>query len=134
MADSNQVAAYCTAMVGGYRQYALNFMKNLTVSINDILQEPTKAVYDATPVNRRFPLIVYAPSLSKSANQNHIACEYLSSHGYVVISVASAGQQMQTMTKDTAGIMAQVADLEYITVQAHNLSNVDTSKIGTFWI
>ena len=130
--DSNQVAAYCTNMVGGYRQYALTFMKNLTVSVDDILQAPTKAVYKAAPVNRRFPLIIYAPSLSKSANQNHIACEYLASHGYVIISVASAGQQTQTMTRDTAGIMAQVRDLEYITAQAHRLRNVDTSKIGTF--
>lgn len=130
--DSNQVASYCTNMVGGYRQYAMTFMKNLTVSVDDILQAQTKAVYKATPVNRRFPLIVYAPSLSKSANQNHIACEYLASNGYVIISVASAGRQTQTMTRDTAGIMAQVRDLEYITAQAHQLRKVDTSKIGTF--
>ena len=130
--DSTQVVTYCTNVVGGYRQYALTFMKNLTVSIDDILHAPTKAIYKATPVNRRFPVIVYAPSLSKSANQNHIACEYLASHGYIIISVASAGEQSQTMTKDTAGIMAQVRDLEYITAQAQQLPNVDTSKIGTF--
>jgi dienelactone hydrolase len=130
--DSNQITAYCTGGVGGYRQYAMTLMKNLTVSTEDILRAPTKAVYQATPVNRRFPVIVYAPSLSKSANQNHIACEYLASHGYVVISVASAGQQSQTMSKDTAGIMAQVRDLEYITTRAQRLPNVDTSKIGTF--
>lgn len=130
--DTNQVAAYCTNMVGGYRQYATTFMKNLAVSTDDILQAPTKAIYNATPFNRRFPVIVYAPSLSKSANQNHIACEYLASHGYVIISVASAGQQTQTMTRDTAGIMAQVRDLEYITAKARQLRNVDTTKIGTF--
>lgn len=130
--DSNQVAAYCATMVGGYRQYAMTLMKNLTVSVDDILQTPTKAIYKAIPINKRFPVIVYAPSLGKSSNQNHSACEYLASHGYVVISVASAGQQAQTMTKDTAGIMAQVRDLEYITAQAKQLDNVDTSKIGTF--
>lgn len=130
--ESNQVAAYCSNVVGGYRQYAMTFMKNLTVSVEGILQGPTKAIYKATPINKRFPVIVYAPSLGKSANQNHIACEYLASHGYIIISVASAGQQTQTMTKDTAGIMAQVRDLEYITAHAEQLSNADTSKIGTF--
>jgi dienelactone hydrolase len=130
--DSSQVTAYCNNVVGGYRQYATTFMKNLSVGTNDILQAPTKAIYQVAPVNRRFPVIVYAPSLGKSANQNHIACEYLASHGYVIISVASAGQQSQTMTKDTAGIMAQVRDLEYITARAYQLPNVDTSKIGTF--
>ena len=132
VADSNQVNAFCTNTVGGYRQYATTFMKNLSVSVDDILQSPTKAIYNAAPVPKRFPVIIYAPSFSKSANQNHIACEYLASHGYVIISVASAGQQGQTMTKDTAGIMAQVRDLEYIMAQAYRLPNVDTSRIGTF--
>lgn len=132
LADSNQVSAFCTNVVGGYRQYATTFMKNLSISVSDILQAPTKAIYNAAPINRRFPVIIYAPSLSKPANQNHIACEYLASHGYVIISVASAGQQGQTMTKDTAGIMAQVRDLEYIMAQASRLPSVDTSRIGTF--
>lgn len=132
LTDSNQVAAYCRNVVSGYRQYAMTFMKNLTVSVDGILHAPTKAIYKATPINKQFPVIVYAPSLGKSANQNHIACEYLASYGYIIISVASAGQQTQTMTKDTAGIMAQVRDLEYITTRAQQLSNADTSKIGTF--
>ncbi|RCR69928.1 hypothetical protein DUE52_08810 [Larkinella punicea] len=130
--DSNQVRAFCTNLVGGYRQYATTFMKNLTVSVDDILLAPTKAVYNAAPVHRKFPVILYAPSLSKPANQNHMACEYLASHGYVVISAASAGKHGQTMTKDTAGIMAQVRDLEYIMAQAYQLPAVDTSRVGTF--
>ncbi len=132
LTDSNQVRAFCANVVGGYRQYATTFMKNLSVNVGDILQAPTKAIYNAEPINRRFPVIIYAPSFSKPANQNHIACEYLASHGYVIISVASAGQQGQTMTKDTAGIMAQVRDLEYIMAQASRLPSVDTSRIGTF--
>ena len=130
--DSNQVAAYCNNMVWGYRQYASTFMKDLTASVDNILKAPTKAIYNALPVNGKFPVIIYAPSLGKPASQNHIACEYLASQGYVVISVASAGQQGQAMTKDTAGIMAQVRDLEYIAAHAYRLPGADTSKIGMF--
>ena len=63
---------------------------------------------------KKFPLIIYAPSNSKSSVQNHMICEYLASHGYLVISVGSAGANSLNRRNNPESIMAQVADMEYI--------------------
>lgn len=34
------------------------------------------------------PLLIYAPSNSKSSVQNHMICEYLASHGFMILSAA----------------------------------------------
>lgn len=131
-ADSTKIAAYCRNMVAGYRQYATTFIPDLTTTTEEILRAPTNASYQAAPANGSFPLLIYAPSFGKSANQNHIACEYLASYGYIIVSVASAGQLSQTMTKDTTGILAQATDLAWITAHANQFGPIDSSRIGTF--
>jgi len=89
------------------------------------------AVQDAKSVSGKFPLIVYAPSLSSNAFENVDLCEYLASQGYVVISSADMGSRTRGMTDDLEGIEAQVADIEYLIGYAkQNIHEADTSHIA----
>jgi dienelactone hydrolase len=128
----DEVDKYCNGQMDGYIEYGKKLMGGLNVSTAEVLSGPTASIRNATPLQHKFPLIVYAPSFGKSAIQNNIACEYLASHGYIVAAVASAGENSQTMTSDEKGVMAQVKDLEYLVNYLKRQDNIDYSKIGTF--
>ena len=115
----------------GYIDYGKKLMGNLNITVNEVLSSPTASLSNAKPTKGKFPLIIYAPSFGKSSIQNNIGCEYLASHGYIVASVASAGENSQLMTTDEIGVMAQVQDIEFL-IKYKLTNNIDSSKIGTF--
>jgi dienelactone hydrolase len=88
------------------------------------------AVRNAAMVSQRFPLVVYAPSFSMVSWDNVDLCEYLASHGYVVMASPSMGQMTREMTADLDGIDAQAGDISYLVGYSHILADVDTSKIA----
>ena len=49
------------------------------------------AVRDAAAAAGRFPVVIYAPSFAAQAHENIDLCEYLASHGYVVLASRSLG-------------------------------------------
>src|SRR5688572_28607496 len=49
------------------------------------LKEGVKAFGNTTPIPRKFPVVIYAPSYQASSVENFALCELLASHGYVVI-------------------------------------------------
>ncbi|MCK5536705.1 MAG: hypothetical protein KAI79_07750 [Bacteroidales bacterium] len=77
-----------------------------------------------------FPLIIYAPSNSKSAVQNHIICEYLASHGYLVIAVGSAGANSLNRRNNPESIMAQVNDMEFTLSYLEDCLKIKYSSLG----
>jgi len=98
----------------GFAKQHLGIDTSLTTQ--QILDCPVAAQFgvDLAISKEKFPLIIYAPSNSKSAVQNHLICEYLASHGYMVIAVASAGENSINRSNDEKSIMAQVKDMEFI--------------------
>jgi dienelactone hydrolase len=88
------------------------------------------AVRDAQPESGRFPLVIYAPSFSAMSWENADLCEYLASHGYVVIASPDMGAAARNMTGDLAGIDAQARDISFLIGYAQTLSNTDMSKIA----
>src|SRR5450830_788715 len=73
------------------------------------------AVRDAAPAKGAFPVLIYAPSFAASAAENADLCEYLASHGYIVLASASRGARTPTMTEDVDGLEAQAADILFLT-------------------
>ena len=67
------------------------------------LKDSLWAVRDAKAVNERFPLIIYAPSFSAMSWENADLCEYLASHGYVVVASTDMGASARVMTNDWKG-------------------------------
>ena len=91
---------------------------------------------DATPTAGRFPVVIYAPSYRADAFENADLCEYLASHGYVVIASPSVGQTPGGMTDDLEGAETQMGDIEFLIGYAYGLPEADTRRlavIGYSW-
>ena len=88
------------------------------------------AVRDAKPVEVRYPVIIYAPSDSSIAWENADLCEYLASHGYVVLASPSMGASTRDMTDDLAGIDTQALDISFLISYAARLPDTDSSKVA----
>lgn len=91
---------------------------------------PMQAVNNAGALEAKFPVVIYAPSYSASAVENADLCEYLASHGYVVLSSASLGARTRSMTVNLDGVETQAADISYLIGYAGTLPQVDTSKVA----
>jgi len=108
------------------KQYGIG----LNLSAEQILATPVKARLKSPIAKGNFPLIIYAPSNSKTSEQNHIICESLASSGFVVLSVASAGQNSINREDTKSSILAQVNDMEYILNYLENTLKIQYSNIG----
>jgi tetratricopeptide (TPR) repeat protein len=90
----------------------------------------TKVFEDAGPQPGPFPVVIYAPSLSASAFENSDLCEYLASHGFIVLSIPSLGMHSRGMTLDLEGIEAQVGDIEFLIGYLHTIPQADPTRIA----
>lgn len=98
-----------------------------------ILDSSMHAVRDAPPAAGRFPVILNAPGATGTAVFSALSCEYLASHGYVVLSVPSRGlDALNDRLSGGAFYESQARDLEYLLAYASRLSFADTSRIGVF--
>ena len=88
------------------------------------------AVRDAVPAKGRFPIVIYAPSDSSVSWENADLCEYLASHGYVVIASPSIGVATRDMTDDLDGINAQARDISFLISYAISLSDADPLRVA----
>ena len=88
------------------------------------------AVRDAELARGRYPILIYAPSDSSVAWENADLCEYLASHGYVVLASPSIGVSTRDMTDDLDGINAQARDISFLVSYAKSLSDTDSSEVA----
>ncbi|WLI90284.1 dienelactone hydrolase family protein [Massilia sp. R2A-15] len=90
----------------------------------------TLAIRDAAPAAGKFPVVIYAPSFASFAQENLDLCEYLASHGYVVIASRSLGARSAIMTDDIEGVEAQATDIAFLANYAQTLPQADMSKVA----
>jgi dienelactone hydrolase len=122
---------YCKQQMYGYIELGKSIMGGLNVSIDEVLASRTASIYNASLAKGKFPLIIYVPSFGKSSIQNNIICEYLASYGYIIASVASAGDNSQVMTNDDKGVTSQVRDIEFLENYLRTKQQLKFTKIGT---
>lgn len=95
------------------------------------LPEKTNAYLDAKPIRKKFPVIVYTPSYQASSIENFAMCEYLASHGYVVISSPSRGTINRWLEGGTTKDMeTQSRDVEFLLEEIYKYSNIDNQNIA----
>jgi pimeloyl-ACP methyl ester carboxylesterase len=94
------------------------------------LTAPLWAVRDAPILAGRYPVVVYAPGFSAVSWENADLCEYLASHGYLVLASPSMGTTTREMTYDLAGINTQARDITFLISYANALPNADMSRIA----
>jgi len=112
-----EIAEHSINFINAYAGFARQYLGlDTNTTTQQILDCPVLAHHGSALANSKeaFPLIIYAPSNSKSSVQNHIICEYLASHGFMVISVGSAGENSIERGIDQESILAQVMDMEYL--------------------
>jgi len=117
--------------LNAYAQFAKKTYEiGLNINTQQILESPVKASLNLPIEKGEFPLIIYAPSNSKSPLQNHIICEYLASHGFYVISVSSAGPNSIERKDLEKSILAQVEDMEFILDYIEKSLKINYTNVG----
>ena len=89
-----------------------------------------RAGLDAAAAKGSFPVVVYAPSISAPAVENADLCEYLASHGYIVLASPSLGTHGREMGNDLDGAETQAADIAFLIRHAHSLPHADPGRIA----
>ncbi len=96
------------------------------------LKEEVSAQLNANSIEAIFPTIIYAPSYQASSIENFALCEFLASHGFIVISSPSRGAENRLFNGGTVKDMeAQARDIEFLVKVSLNLKNVDQNAIAT---
>ena len=91
---------------------------------------PLWAIRNAKMAEGHYPILIYAPSDSSIAWENADLCEYLASHGYVVLASRSMGVSTRDMSDDLAGVDSQARDISFLITYAEALSDADVSKVA----
>jgi len=89
-----------------------------------------RARRDAAPVSGKFPVVIYAPSISAPAAENPDLCEYLASHGYIVIASPSLGAHGRGMPNTLDGAETQAADIAFLAAYAHTLPQAAADRLA----
>ena len=92
--------------------------------------EGTLSIRDAVPVPKRFPVIVYAPSLNAPSFENIELCEYLASNGFVVIASPSMGASTRHMQVNASEGAGEAADILFLIDFAKTVPEADVRKVG----
>ncbi|WP_020569346.1 tetratricopeptide repeat protein [Neolewinella persica] len=107
-----------------------NYPRNAVTEKNSTYA--TQAFADAVPKAGNYPVVLYAPSFRASSSENFMLCEYLASHGYLVLSIPSRGPGSIMPTGGTAEFAgAQQRDLEYLFGYAGRLAQADLDRVYT---
>ena len=89
-----------------------------------------RARRDAAPTSGKFPVVIYAPSISAPAAENPDLCEYLASHGYIVIASPSLGPHGRGMPNTLDGAETQAADIAFLAAYAHTLPQAAPERLA----
>ena len=93
-----------------------------------VLDAPTLCVSEANPAEGSFPLVVYHSGAGSSFEDNAALCEYLASHGFVVLGSAFPKADGSSLGIDAGRGSAE--DVQFLVRWAHSLSFVDWSRVG----
>lgn len=105
-------------------------VKELLSAMEPTLSMRLWAVRDAEAASGQFPVIIYAPGFSGMSWENADLCEYLASYGYVIVASPCMGAMTRNMTYDLDGINAQARDISFLIGNAHEIPNIELSRIA----
>jgi pimeloyl-ACP methyl ester carboxylesterase len=95
--------------------------------LDEFWDTPTACLRDAMPRDGKFPLVLYHSGAQSSFEDNAVLCEFLASHGFVVVGSAfqETGRSFNVDPYHTS-----LRDLEFLIAYARRLSYVDWEHIG----
>lgn len=90
----------------------------------------TNVIKDAKPAPGSFPVVVYAPSLSSQSFENSVLCEYIASHGYIVVASPCMGTRSRAMTDDLVGMETQALDIGFLISFMRGYPHADAERLA----
>lgn len=96
--------------------------------LDQFLDTPTACVRNAPAAGGRFPLVIYHSGHGSSFEDNAVLCEFLASHGFVVI--GSAFQKPDGSSFGVDGGLSSAHDMAFLVSAAKKFLNVDAQRIG----
>jgi dienelactone hydrolase len=112
--------------------HAWSALKDLIDGMKPTYSSPMMSVRDARVISGRFPVVIYEPSLNAMSWENADLCEYLASHGYVVLATPDLGDKTRGIDTDNRIVEAEADanDIEFLIGYAQTLPDTDMSKIA----
>lgn len=95
-----------------------------------VLNFKTETFKGATPIDAKFPLVIYLSAFNGMSYENFALFEELAKNGFVVVSISSIGRFPGDMTMQNEDLLEQVNDAVASINQLNGSSNVDFTKIG----
>ena len=91
----------------------------------------TSSIKNGEPAEGKFPVIVLGQGLYyESPLSQFVLCEYLASHGFVVITSPLVGTYYRLVNINPNDVETQIRDMEFLLSVAANLPYADKEKIG----
>ncbi len=107
------------------------FYYSNTLANQDHLIEKTNAFSEIDFAKGKFPVIIYAPSYEASSIENFALCEYLASHGYIIIASPSRGTETRWFGGNSAKEMeTQARDVEFLIKEIAKFPIAEPNKIA----
>ena len=80
----------------------------------------------------RFPVVIYSPGLSSLPTpwENADLCEYLASHGYLVVAAPNLGIANHRVAADLSSVETQARDISFLVGYAGTLPNADNTRVA----
>jgi dienelactone hydrolase len=94
-----------------------------------LLSTPVYAVLNAPAAEGKFPVILYHPGLGGTYEDNAVLCEFLASHGYIVISSAYQSADSSSLNID-GDLETSLADLAVLLRFAATLPFADPERVA----
>jgi dienelactone hydrolase len=94
-----------------------------------LLATPVFATQDVPAAAGKFPVVIYHPGLGGTFDDNVVACEYLASHGYVVLSSAYQAADSSSLNID-GDLAISLDDLQFMLRYAATLPFADASRVA----
>ncbi len=96
---------------------------------DEIKATPTAALRDAEPAEGEFPLVLYHSGIYGTVEDNQILCEYLASHGYVVVGSAYQPAHGRSFGIDS-DLERCIKDLDRLINFMQGQPHVDIDRVG----
>lgn len=106
------------------------FLRNNRGLLTEAMNTQLYGVRDAAWAEGQFPIIVVHNDANSTFTQNLILCEYLASHGYIVMTTHGIGPASLDPTRSAIDVETLTRDKEFALGAMFELEQVDKSRVG----
>jgi tetratricopeptide (TPR) repeat protein len=96
--------------------------------LNQLLDTRTACVRNAPPADGKFPLVIYHSGHGSSFEDNSVLCEFLASHGFIVL--GSAFQEPRGSSFNVDGGRTSARDMGFLIAYARRFPGADWNHVG----